>query len=230
MAGKIAATESAQPAGRIAWVLAGLLLLSGCESAYYGAWEKVGVHKRDILVDRVEDAAAAQEEAKEEFKSALEQFASVVNVPSSELKDTYEDLSEAYEDSEDRAEEVTERIDAVEAVSEALFEEWGEEIDQITNPGLRSASTDQLKKSRRQYQELIRSMRKAEAKMPPVLDAFRDQVLFLKHNLNAQAIASLEGELGMIKTNVAALIRDMEASIARSQKFVEEMQMLGGDS
>lgn len=215
---------------RSGWILAGLLLLGGCESAYYGAWEKVGVHKRDILVDRVEDAAEAQEDAKEEFKSALEQFASVVNVPPSELKDTYERLSEAYEDSSDRAEAVTDRIDAVESVSLALFEEWEEEIGQITNTRLRSSSADQLKKSQRQYQELIRSMRRAESKMPPVLDAFRDQVLFLKHNLNAQAIASLEGELGMIETDVAALIRDMEASIARSQEFVEEMQLLGGNS
>jgi hypothetical protein len=32
-------------------------------------------------------------------------------------------------------------------------------------------------------------MLKAEQKIQPVLGAFRDQVLFLKHNLNANAIA-----------------------------------------
>ena len=205
-------------------------LAAGCESAYYGAWEKLGVHKRDILVDRVEEASEAQEAAKEEFQSALEQFASVVRVPPSDLKDTYETLADAFEDSEARAEEVSERIDAVESVSEALFEEWEDEIGQIGNARLRSASTSQLEQSRSQYQELIRAMRRAESRMAPVLGAFRDQVLFLKHNLNAQAIASLEGELSMIETNVADLIRDMEASIARSQAFIEDMQLLGGES
>jgi len=214
---------------RLGGLLALLMLTAGCESAYYGAWEKMGVHKRDILVDRVEEAADAQQDAKEEFQSALEKFSTVVSVPPSELKDTYEELADAFEDAEARAEEVTDRIDSVEDVSEDLFEEWQEEIEQITNARLRSASADQLRKSRSQYEELIRSMRSAEAKMPPVLDAFRDQVLFLKHNLNAQAIASLKGELGMIETNVAALIRDMEASISRSQAFVEDMQLLGGE-
>jgi hypothetical protein len=214
---------------RLGWLLTVLLLTAGCESAYYGAWEKMGVHKRDILVDRVEDAADAQSDAKEEFQSALEKFSSVVSVPPSDLKDTYEELADAFEDAEARAEEVTDRIESVEDVSEDLFEEWQEEIEQITNARLRSASADQLRRSRRQYEELIQSMRRAESKMPPVLDAFRDQVLFLKHNLNAQAIASLEGELGMIETNVAALIRDMETSISRSQAFIEDMQLLGGE-
>ena len=108
-------------------LLTGLVLVvGGCESAYYGAWEQLGVHKRDILVDRVEEASEAQEAAKEQFQSALEQFASVVDIPPSDLKDTYEDLAEAFEDSESRAQEVSERIDAVESVSEALFEEWGD--------------------------------------------------------------------------------------------------------
>lgn len=209
---------------------AGLALLAGCESAYYGAWEKVGVHKRDILVDRVENAAEAQEEAKEEFRSALEKFSSVVNVPPSELKDTYEALADAFDDAQSRADEVSERIDSVEDVSEDLFEEWESEIKQISNGRLRAASAEQLQRSKGQYDELIRSMRRAESKMPPVLTAFQDQVLFLKHNLNAQAIASLEGELGMIQTNVAALIQDMETSIARSQAFIEDMQLLGGAS
>lgn len=210
--------------------LAAVLLLAGCESAYYGAWEKVGVHKRDILVDRVEDAAEAQEDAKEEFKSALEKFSSVVSIPPSDLKDTYEELAEAYEDADARAEEVSDRIDSVEDVSEDLFDEWEEEVELISNARLRSASAEQLRTSRRQYDDLIKAMRRAESKMPPVLTAFQDQVLFLKHNLNAQAIASLEGELGMIQTNVAALIRDMESSIARSEAFIEDMQLLGGES
>ncbi|MEZ5560292.1 MAG: DUF2959 domain-containing protein [Pseudomonadales bacterium] len=200
------------------------LLLAGCESAYYGAMEKVGVHKRDILVDRVENAMEAQEDAKQEFKDALEQFSSVVDVPPSKLKSTYESLSDAFEDAEDKAQEVTDRIDAVESVSEALFDEWREEIGQISDRGLRSASTRQLQASERQYGELIKAMRRAESRMEPVLKTFRDYVLYLKHNLNAQAIASLKSELSGIESDVAALIREMEISIDRAKAFVADME------
>lgn len=215
---------------RLLGVLLGVLLFGGCESAYYSAMEQVGVHKRDILVDRVDEAADAQEDAKEEFQSALELFTSVIEVPSSDLKDSYETLSDAFEDSQTRADLVSERIDAVESVSDALFAEWADEIEQISNTKLRSASAQQRTRSQRQYSELIKAMRRAEGKMQPVLVAFRDQVLFLKHNLNARAISSLQGELGSIQSDVAVLISDMEASIAKSQAFIEDMELLGGTS
>ena len=204
--------------------LLALLMLGGCESTYYSAMETVGVHKREILVDRVEDAMESQEDAKSEFENAFEQFSSVVNVPPSELQDTYESLNEAFEDSETKAEEVSDRIDAVESVSEALFEEWSEEIDLIKDSGLRASSARQLKTSVRQTDELIRTMRRAEARMEPVLNTFRDYVLYLKHNLNAQAVASLKGELAGVEADVSSLIADMEASISKAKAFVSEME------
>jgi len=209
-------------------LLAVVCSIAGCETAYYGAMEKVGVYKRDILVDRVEEAVDAQEDAKEEFASALEQFASVVEVKPSKLKSTYEDLADAFEDAEDEAQTVTDRVDAVENVSGDLFDEWRDEIEMIGNPKLKRASAKQLKTSERKYTELIRGMRRAEARMTPVLNTFRDHVLFLKHNLNAQAIASLKSEMTSIEADVAGLIREMEASIARSQAFIEDMEVVDG--
>ena len=211
---------NARPVLLIALVAA----LLGCESAYYGAMERVGVHKRDILVDRVEAAADAQEAAKTEFRSAFEQFASVMNVPDSELRRTYDRLSDAFEDAEDRADTVRERVDGVEAVSEALFDEWREELELISDRNLRAASARQLKRSERSYAGLIRAMRRAEASMEPVLTTFRDYVLYLKHNLNARAIASLRGELATVESDVAALIRDMEASIGEARRFIQAME------
>ena len=163
----------------------------------------------------VENAMEAQEDAKEEFRDALEKFSSVVTVPPSKLKSTYEDLNGAFEDAQARATEVSDRIDAVESVSDALFDEWGTELEQIGNAKLRGSSARQLRESRRKYTELIRSMRSAESHMPPVLSVFRDHVLFLKHNLNARAIASLKSELKSIEADVTTLINEMEISIAR---------------
>ena len=59
---------------RIVFVITAALVLTACQSAYYGAAEQMGYHKRDILVDRVEDSRDAQQEAEEQFQSALEQL------------------------------------------------------------------------------------------------------------------------------------------------------------
>jgi SMC interacting uncharacterized protein involved in chromosome segregation len=201
-----------------------LLSLAGCQSAYYGAMEKVGVHKRDIMVNRVESAQEAQTDAKEQFESALAEFRSIVQIKDQDLAQRYDRLNDEYEDSKAAAKSVTDRIDAVEDVSEALFDEWEDEIELYSSANLKRQSADKLSQTRRQYSGLIRAMRSAEARMEPVLQAFQDQVLFLKHNLNARAIDSLQGELGSIETDVAQLIREMERSIAESEAFISSLQ------
>ena len=205
--------------------LAALLLgLAGCSSMYYSAMEKLGIEKREILVDRVEDARDAQTEAQETFRSSLERFQSVVDTPDTALQDKYDTIRTAYEDSGDAAEAVRDRIDAVEDVSEALFEEWEDELALYESESLRRSSERQLTETRSQYDSLIARMHRAEAKMAPVLEAFEDQVLFLKHNLNAQAIGALEQELSQIRSDVDKLIREMEDSIAESEAFIERFQ------
>lgn len=201
------------------------LLFQGCQSAYYATMEKMGVHKREILVDRVEEARDSQQEAIEQFESALDRFSAVLGFDGGTLEDNYEELKAELERSEDRADDVRKRIRAVEDVSEALFDEWEGELKDYTNKTLRRKSEEQLRSTRMRYDKLITAMRRAEDKIDPVLNPLRDQVLFLKHNLNAQAIASLETELGAIEADVASLIQDMEASIAEADKFIDEMSV-----
>ena len=201
-----------------------LLGLVACQSAYYEAAEQVGYHKRDILVDRVEDSRDAQQEAEEQFQSALEQLSELTNFDGGDLEDMYEAMADEYESSVEAADEVRERIDAVEHVAESLFEEWEEEIQQYANARLKADSQAKLRETRRRYDQMIAALRKSEAKMDPVLTALNDNVLYLKHNLNAQAVAALKVEFGQIEKDIDLLIRDMRAAIASSNEFIESMQ------
>lgn len=211
---------------RTARALASLLAagtVAGCSTMYYKTMEKFGVEKREIMVDRVGDARDAQKDAKKEFANALEQFRSVVKVKGGDLEAKYNKLSGALERSEAQAREVRERIAAVEDVSEALFREWKAELKQYNNPELRRASERQYDAARERYATLIAAMKKAESRLEPVLVPLRDQVLFLKHNLNAQAIGSLTDELVSVETRVDDLIRDMEASIREADAFIQTL-------
>jgi hypothetical protein len=185
--------------------------------------EKLGYQKRDLLVGRVEDVQESQLEAKEQFESALAQFRSVVSVDGGELAAKYDSLSAELIRSEARADEVSKNIDSVESVAEDLFEEWEDELDAYSNRRLRDKSLRTLRSTKERYKPMIRAMRRAEAKMEPVLAVFRDQVLFLKHNLNAQAVASIRGELATVESDVAQLIREMESAIRESNEFLETL-------
>lgn len=209
---------------RILSVVSLTLALGACESTYYAAMEKVGLEKRDILVNRVEDARDSQAEAQEQFASALEQFSALIHFDGGELQSVYEQLSDEYDASASAAEDVRGRIDAIEDVSVALFDEWRDELEEYSNASLRRQSEQQLRATERQYEQLIRAMRRAEARMAPVLEALQDNVLYLKHNLNASAIGALQGELDDIETNVARLIKEMNAAIAESDAFLASMK------
>jgi hypothetical protein len=203
------------------------LVLGGCSSVYYNAMEKMGIPKRQILVDRVSEARGAQQAAKKQFASALEQFLSVANVPPSELQATYERVKGSFEDCEKRAKDVRDRIDSIQSVADALFVEWNDELAQYSNPTLRAQSSRQLEATKRRYADLRRVMDQASIRMDPVLATFRDQVLFLKHNLNAQAIASLDGTTRALQGDISRLMADMEKSIKEADAFIASMQVAG---
>ena len=207
-------------------LIAVLLLpfLGGCSKAYYGAMEKVGIHKRDILIDRVEDARDAQSEAQEQFKSALEQFGAVVHIENSNLKIAYEKLNTEYEDSERAAAKVSERIDKVESVADALFDEWEDELKLYKSADLRRSSQRKLQETKTRYNEMLASMHRAEKSMEPVLRSFRDNVLFLKHNLNAQAVGSLRSEFSTLKGEIDGLIKKMNVAIETSNQFISDIK------
>ena len=201
-----------------------VVFLAACQSAYYAAWEKVGVEKRDILVDRVEDAKDSQEEAQQQFSSALEEFSTLINFDGGELQEVYEQLKDQFEASEESADLVTSRIDKVESVAEALFDEWQDELEKYTNATLKRDSQRKLKDTQRRYKSLLSAMRRAESKMPPVLEALEDNVLYLKHNLNASAIGALQGEFNGIKREINQLVSEMNKAISESNNFISSMK------
>src|SRR5690606_28477131 len=130
-------------------------------------------------------------DAREQFASALDRFRATVEVDGGELEAVYTRLDGEYQTSVRRAEEVSTRIAAVEDVAGDLFAEWEDELAAYSDPALTRRSRVILDQTHERYAQMITAMRRAEQSMTPVLAVFQDQVLFLKHNLNALAIASI---------------------------------------
>lgn len=211
--------------GLWAFLICGVVLVtSGCRSTYYKAWETVGVYKRDLLKENVEEARDEQQKATEQFKDALTQLREMYAIDGGDLEEMYDRLQADFDQSEARADAVRERIQSVEKVAEDLFEEWAEEIETMESAKLKASSREKLRLTRDKYNEMHAAMKRAEESMEPVLAQFRDQVLYLKHNLNAQAIGALRGESLDIEKEIEQLIRDMNASIAQADAFIAGLE------
>ncbi|MDP2560388.1 DUF2959 domain-containing protein [Psychrobium sp. 1_MG-2023] len=200
-----------------------LFSLVGCQTAMYSAMEKVGFHKRDILVDRVEDARDAQDDAQQQFTSALDELSTLINFDGGDIEDVYNTLNDQYIASQDAADNVSKRIGKIEHVAAALFDEWEEEITQYTSDSFKRSSQQQLRSTKRSYAKLVKSMRRSESKMAPVLNSLKDNVLYLKHNLNASAINAIGLEFKTLQKEIKVLVNEVNSSIAESNKFIEQL-------
>jgi hypothetical protein len=203
--------------------LATVLLMAGCRSAYYATWEKFGVYKRDLLKKKVAAARDDQKAASEQFKDALTRLKELYGFEGGNLEKTYNSLQHDYDRSVARADAVHKRIRDVETVADDLFSEWEKESKEISSDSLRQSSREKLADTRRRYDELHAALKRAEKSMEPVLVRFHDQVLYLKHNLNAAAIASLKGETTNIQAEVFRLLEEINASIAQADRFINAL-------
>lgn len=187
-------------------------------------WKKLAITSVTSWWIAFKKQKESQEEAQEQFSSALEEMQALLAFDGGDLEDAYNKAKDEYESAQSAADEVGSRIDKVEDVAEALFEEWEAEIQEISKASLRRNSTNKLNETERSYNSLVKGMRRAEAKMPPILTAMKDNMLYLKHNLNAQAIGAIKGEFNSLQSDISSLISEMNKSIAESNKFIEAME------
>ena len=200
-----------------------LLCVVGCRSTYYAAWEKLGREKRDLLRADVVDARDEQKAASQQFKSALESMKQMYGFDGGKLETAYNNFKSEYDNCHSRAEKVRSRIKTVEQVGGDLFKEWETELREISDANMRADSRRKLDAAREKYDQLHASMKRVESSMDPILTKFHDNVLYLKHNLNAQAIGALKGESVKIEADISKLIADMNASIAQSDAFIKTL-------
>ncbi len=208
----------------LAGVVFAMLVVAGCKSVYYSTMEAFGSEKRDILNSRLVDARDSQKQAQQQFKTTMQRFKELTGFQGGDLESKYNTLKGQYDSCESRSKAVSSRINSLDEVAKDLFTEWRSELAQYQDDKLRAASERKLEDTRAKYRDVLASMKRAEASMQPVLAKFHDQVLFLKHNLNASALDSLHASTAGIESDVSSLIREMEASIAETDKFIATLK------
>ena len=201
-----------------------LLATTGCTRLYYASMEKIGKEKREILVQRIVASKKDQEAAGKQIKTTMEAFQDLTGFSGGNLEKTYQKLASELDQSEDRANHLRVRIESIEKVAGDLFAEWETELGKMKDPALKARSRAMMRDTAKRYQGLDRKLRATHKRMQPVLQTFRDQVVFLKHNLNAKAITSLKTTSVEIDADVSALVKEIEASIQEADAFIATME------
>jgi hypothetical protein len=207
------------------------LALTACQAAEksarnvgYSAYELVGVEKRDLLRKRINEATEDQKEAGESFTNALDRLQQTYGVQGSELEKVYSRLNSAYEDAKEEVAEVKNSREKMNTVAGDLFEEWKKEIGEMQSADLKSRSRATLAETKNGFDKMHSALRASEKQMEPVLAKLKDHTLFLKHNVNAQSVASLKTEGARIEGDIQKLLASMTASIKEAEEFTKQIQ------
>jgi predicted nucleic acid-binding Zn-ribbon protein len=204
--------------------------LNGCQTTYYKAMRTLGKEKRDILVSRIKDAKKDQQQASDQIKTTMQSFQELTGFKGGSLEKSYNRLNSEYEKANGQANKLHDRIQSIDQVSQDLFKEWQGEINQMDNRKLKTQSAGMLRDARIRQAAYLRSMHKMEDQMTPVLHAFHDQVLFLKHNLNARAIGSLKNTSASIQDDVTVLLASMDGSMQEADKLIASLNTDNGSN
>jgi Protein of unknown function (DUF2959) len=205
-------------------VLAAVAPAAGCRSMKYDVYEWFGTEKRDMLKSALVGLVSDQEEAKEKFGSALDRVKALTGFRGGDLEDEYDRMKSASEAAAASASAIDSRISEIETVSADLFEEWQGEIGKMQTATLKADSQAKLTDTKSRYGLMHRSMVLSRAKMDPALTLLNDQVLYLKHNLNAAAIGSLGESMKQVEQSIAVLQSSIEDSIREAQGFIDTMK------
>ncbi len=195
-------------------------LLAGCATVYYATWEQLGKEKRDLLKDNVLAARLEQRETRQEFRDALTQLRSTYEVPSTRLQAVYEELKRHQKRLTRRYNDLEGRIAKLNTIATDLFSEWREEAESISNREFHRRSLEQLAEARARYRHMQTALAQTQNRCRPVLNQFNEYVLFLKHNLNAQALGALHGEAQEIIEGLGNLIEELNNSISETDAFI----------
>ncbi len=199
------------------------LLLSGCHSTYYKAMRTLGKEKRDILVQRIKDAKKDQDQTKQKLQTTMESFQALTGFKGGSLEKSYKRLNSDYESAALQADKLHDKIQSIDQVSNDLFKEWQGEFNAMDNGKLKSQDSVMLRNAKTRQATYMRAMRRTEDQIAPVLKAFHDQVLFLKHNLNARAVGSLKNTSAGLQSDVAGLVQSIDASSQEADKLIASL-------
>ncbi len=207
----------------LAAVLAVVPLAGACQTAYYEAMEVFGREKRDLLRSELTGMVGDQEDAEEAFTDALTRIKALTGFHSGELEFEYDRLKGAADDASSAVSDIDGRMDEIETVAADLFAEWESEIEQIQSANLKSSSRTKLRETRSRYDAMHRTLESTRRTMDPVLTLLNDNVLYLKHNLNAAAVGALGTEMRDIEASIEDLKASIQMSIREAERFIQAM-------
>jgi cell division septum initiation protein DivIVA len=193
-----------------------------------GALAQQGFRQTDRLMSRAENSARAIEDTKGELQRTLEAYNSMFDGSAKNPRRAYQISLRGVERSEKRVGDIQKRLNEMQIEADKYFADWTTSLDAIINQDLRRRSEARRDETRAGYDNIHQAALKAVAEYETFIGNFRDQLMFLGHDLNPSSISSLKEDAGKLNGEAAQLFSEADGSLTVIRTLIDNISPLGG--
>jgi hypothetical protein len=204
-----------------------VLLSAGCGTMQRATGERFSLARQDQLVSQLGVAAGTHRNAHDQVIRASEAY-EVLFQPLQEggtYRERYDVLGVEFTRTEQRVREMGEATKRLERMARDYFVDWEARLYEFADPTIREASRRQLDGSRREYERILTDVRRTQARAERVTNAFGDQVRFLRHNLNQQALSALQQPAIELQLEFQDLLTEMDSAAEALDYFAASLRI-----
>jgi len=133
---------------------------------------------------------------------------------------TYAAFIERLEQSEHQAEQLRDSIDPMDANAKRVFKQWATDLREFTSPSLLKRSEARMEATQERYNKVSESAERAHEALVTVNKAMRDHALFLGHDLNAESLEAVKGDVAEMAKDAGELDGALERCMESAQSYV----------
>lgn len=179
-----------------------------------------GVKQIERLVKASGNTVQAIGQTKVQLMKTMDVYNALMADDAQDRKKLYKNLQKEMSNTEKRRAKIDEEAAKMKTEADTLFTQWAESAAAIENPDLRKRSEERLEATKASYAEIRVVGQKAADLYPPFMKALQDQITYLGHDLNAEAVASLAPEAAKLNEKAQALTRSLDDTISTANQRI----------
>jgi hypothetical protein len=164
-----------------------------------------GVKQIQELIKTAKAEVQSIDTAKLQLQKTMDAYNAVMAPEVKDRRDAYKQLQKEMANTDKRRADVSTRSTKMNAEADKLFKSWEESTARIQSPDLRKRSEDRLKKTQDRFAELRQTGQNASSQYESFMKTMQDQVVYLGHDLNPGAVASLKPDADKLNTRAQDL-------------------------
>jgi len=189
-----------------------------------GSAQDEGVKQVEQLIKKANAGVESINDTKLQLQKTMEAYNAVLAPDVKDRRDAYKKLQKEVATTEKKRAMVSTRNGEMNVEAGRLFKNWEGSTAAIQDPELRQRSQQRLGQAKARYSEIETNGQGAARLYTPFMKALQDQVTYLGHDLNPEAVATLKPEADKLNAQAKELYSAIDKTTAAANNNISQLR------